>query len=653
MDSATVDLIVNCLQLDEYEQILQLPYKVLLSMLTENPSSKASTMIRGCENYQKMLQHLVKMHRSTAVQCAALSLVEDEAFIADMAFDSLYASIRQTAVDMIIDPQLLLKIAINDRSSKIRASVVDRISEPALLEQIVIGCSEQDTMKQALRNIDDIVILTRIATESKFAALRNMALARAKRLSNRNAKAERSAENEWKQQKPQKQQPAIDKWLEGADVVKPINRQGTKPKKRKTPWEELRDRYQEELSDIKIERPQLNLDVFSKYKDLKKLIRSILVEENSWEQEQDLYTLVALKKIRFELSGQKSDPNLTIETESVFKDIVLSRRNQKSKLAAIRGIDDQKFLKYLLFAGADKDFRLAAVQNITDLYLLEQLTKLDRSKVVREQAYHRLLDLKWAAKISDKIDSSLAVFLNKSSLVVIDTETTGLTPVDRICQLAFVKLDSSGIETFSDYCNPHVPVNPFAYMVHGLSDAFLKKQKDIKKTPTYNKLKELLGDNCVFVFHNAPFDLRFLSYDGVNINNPVVDTLKIIRQMKCFPDNKLSTALTFLKRVFNDFDVKQHDALGDAMTTLYLLKWLFNAYPCHVGRIISEGGYCSAHKDPVLHTPTRTRRKSNGKTKKAVVSKPKEESIIKVSVEDEEDDFLDLYDDIEDDLLEF
>jgi len=666
-DSNTIELLLWCLEYEDYEQVLDLPNKVLVSILTQTSGSQVIKAIRSSANYQKMLKHIVKMHRSSSVQCTALSQVEDDVFIVDAALNSLYASIRQTAADMIVDPQLLLKIALNDRSSKIRASVVARITEPALLEQVVLKSKEQDTMKQALRLIDDIDILTRLSSESKFAAIRNMAIARLNRTRNRIEKAERAAENEGHKHNPQKQQSAFEKMMKATDTVKPIYQRGKGPEKRKTPWVELRDKYQEEFSGIKIERPQLNLDVFNKSKDLTKLIRSILVEENtwvqeqdlfiveedSWEQVQDLYTLVALKKIAFELSGKKSNPNLTIETESVFKDIVLSKRSQKSKLAAIRGIDDQQFLKYLLFAGADKDHRLAAVQNITDQYLLEQLTKLDRSKDVREQAYHRLLDLKWAATRGDGIDNSLAVFFKKSSLVVIDTETTGLTPADRICQLALVKFDSSGVETFSDYCNPHVPVNPFAYMVHGLSDSFLKKQKDIKKTPTYKKLNEFIAEKCVFVFHNAPFDLRLLSYDGVNIDNPVVDTLKIIRQMKCFPDNKLSTALTFLKRVFNDLEVKQHDALGDALTTLHLLKWLCNAYPCHVGRIISEGGNCSAHKDPVPHTPTRTRQKSNGKTKKAVISEPKEESIIKVSFDDAEDDFLDLNDEEEDDFYNF
>ncbi len=646
-DSNTSELLLWCLEHEDYEQVLDLPNKVLVSILTQLSGSQVIKAIRGSSNYQKMLKHVVRMHRSSSVQSTALSLVEDDLFIVDTALNSLYASIRQTAVDMIVDPQVLLKIALNDRSSKIRTSVVERITEPTLLEQVVLKSKEQDTMKQALRLIDDIDILTRLSSESKFAAVRNMALARANRLRNRIEKSKRVAEAKGEKQKPHKQQSAFDKWLEGTDVVNPIHHSLKRPEKRRTPWEELRDRYQEELSETTIERTQLSLKVFSKSKDLSGLIKSLFVEENSWEQEHNLFTLVALKRIRFKYNGLSLPTDLSIEAELVFKEIVLGERSLKSKLTAIRGIEDQLFLKSLLFAGANIDYRLAVVQNLSDQFLLKQLTLLDRSKIVREQAHQRLLDLKWAATIEDGIDDSFAFFLNKSSLVVIDTETTGLTPSDRICQIALVKVSSSGTETYADYCNPHIPVNPFAFEVHGLSDSFLKKQKDIKKTPTYKKLNEFIAEKCVFVFHNAPFDLRFLSYDGVNINNPVVDTLKIIRQMKCFPDNKLSTALLFLKRIFSDLEVKQHDALGDAMTTLHLLKWLCNAYPCHVGRIISESGNYAEHIDSLPYTPTQPLRKKKNKPKRAVVSKPNQEAYFTdhYDDDDEESSILDDFDD--------
>lgn len=590
LDSDSVDLIVGCLKRDDYKQILLLPNKVLLSILNETTEGKDSTMIRSCENYQKMLQYIVKMHRSTTVQCAALSLVEDEAFIAEVAFNSIYASTRQKAIDMIIDPQLLLKIALNDRSRKLRASVIARITEPAILEQIVIGSSDQDTIKQALKLIDDLGILTRLASDSKYADIRNMAIARAEKIKKRIDKSEGKVDSIRENHIFQKGQSDFDKWIEKKDVSKPVNQNVIKPVSKKRQWDKLKDKYMEELSETRIEHPQMNLKVFKKSSLVNGLIKSVLKNEYTWQQEHDLYTLVALKRIKFEFHNEKPDPNLTIEAESVFKNIVFSERNPKVRLIASRGIEDQRFLKNLLFAGVDIDHRLAAVHNLSDHYLLEQISLLDRSKIVREQANQRLLDLNWANSRSEVLKIGLDSFLKESCLVVIDTETTGLTPRDRICQIALVKVSASGTETYADYCNPHAPVNPFAYEVHGLSESFLNKQKDIHKTATYQKLKELISENCVFVFHNAPFDLRFLSYDDIQIKKPIVDTLKIVKQMKCFPDNKLSTALVFLKIVFGDLEVKQHDALGDAMTTWYLLKWLFNAYPYHVGRILSEGG---------------------------------------------------------------
>ena len=636
LDTDITNLLIKCLKYDDYEHVLKLPNKVLLSILSDRPGNMAIVNIRNRENYQKMLMYIVRMHSSTNVRCAVLSLVEDEAFIVKIAFENLDASIRQTAADMIVEPQLLLKIALTDRSSNIRTSVVARITDPGLLEQIVLCSSEQDTVKQAISLIDDIGILTRLAADSKLISTRNKVLSRVNRLRKRIEKEERAADNERKKQKPQKQQQKFNMWFEESELVKPIRQTAKSREKHKTPWEALRDKYQEELADAKFERPQVNPDLFKNKKDLNRLIMSILVEEDSWEKEQDIFTLVGLKKIRFKLNGKKSISNIMYEVESIFKHIVLSSRSLKSKLTAIRGIEDQQFLKYLLFSGADKNYRLAAIQNLDDQYLLEQLSKIDRSKVVREQAYQRLLDLKWAATIKYRTDKSLEDFLKESYLVFVDTETTGLTPVDRICQIALVKFSSTGTETYADYCNPHVPVNPFAYDVHGLSDSFLKKQKDFKKTLTYKKLNEFIAEKCVFVFHNAPFDLRFIGYEGVKINNTIVDTMKIVSQMKCFPDNKLGTALQFLKRVFSDLELKQHDALGDALTTLHLLKWLYNAYPCHVGRIISQGGNYSESVHTESPATKRTHRKKSRKHLSKVISKQAEVYDIEFFIDNED-----------------
>jgi hypothetical protein len=89
-----------------------------------------------------------------------------------------------------------------------------------------------------------------------------------------------------------------------------------------------------------------------------------------------------------------------------------------------------------------------------------------------------------------------------------------------------------------------------------------------------------------------------------------------------FLDVLLECALNFLKLVNADIDVTLHDALGDAMATLHLFKWLFYKYPYHVGRLLSEGGnyvFCPKEKTdesvPVTNKSNNTNRKLVAQTK--------------------------------------
>lgn len=597
-----VDLLFKCLESDNYEPLLKLKVKSLLYIFTTQPGNKDIDHIRIHENYQAMLMYVSRMHNSTKVQCAALSLIKDEQFIINQAFNNLFASVRETAANMIVDPQLILKIALNDKSSRIRSCLVERITDPGLLEQIVLFCKKRDTVEHALGLINDIDTLKRLASEGKLSVNNDLVLSK---LNN-----------------PRKWQETnngvtANKRLKKSNNTRPKLRT-TVSEKRTTLWAALYERYREELADIKFGFLLDNANLHRNNKSLYMLIKPIFVEKYSPEKEQDLFTIIALKRTRFELNFGISFPNAMRDAELIFKHMALNEGHLKSKLAAIRGIEDQQFLKYLIFSGAGYDHRLAATHNLQDHYLLEQLSVIDRSKVVNEQAYQRLLDLQWAANRGHGIEENLEDFFKGTSLVFVDTETTGLTSLDRICQIALVKVNSSGIETFMDYCNPHVPVNPFAFDVHGLSNSFLKKQKDFKKTQTYKMLRTFINEKCVFVFHNAPFDLRFIGYEDVKIENAIVDTMKILRQKKCFSDNKLKTALQFLKIVFKELDVKQHDALGDAMTTFYLLKWLYNAYPYHVGRIISEGGNYSPSLDTKPTKPTKRTKRKKVRPKKTV-----------------------------------
>ena len=96
--------------------------------------------------------------------------------------------------------------------------------------------------------------------------------------------------------------------------------------------------------------------------------------------------------------------------------------------------------------------------------------------------------------------------------VVLDTETTGLDPVDghRIIEIGCVELEDhfpTG-RTFQAYLNPERPVPPDSQLVHGLTDAFLADK------PLFASVIDSLFsflDDAPLIIHNAAFDLKFLN----------------------------------------------------------------------------------------------------------------------------------------------
>ena len=121
--------------------------------------------------------------------------------------------------------------------------------------------------------------------------------------------------------------------------------------------------------------------------------------------------------------------------------------------------------------------------------------------------------------------------------IVLDTETTGLSPVggDRMVEIGCVELFNR-VETgrtFHAYFNPCRPMPSEAEAVHGLTDVFLSDK------PLFGDLcedlLEFVGDAPI-VAHNAPFDFGFLNHELSLCGRPAVcmtrmrDTLPLARQ---------------------------------------------------------------------------------------------------------------------------
>ena len=121
--------------------------------------------------------------------------------------------------------------------------------------------------------------------------------------------------------------------------------------------------------------------------------------------------------------------------------------------------------------------------------------------------------------------------------IVLDTETTGLSPDDghRIVEIACLELVNHvpTRRTFRKYVNPERDMPEDALGVHGLSEEFLADK------PVFGQVAEefltFIGEDPL-VIHNAEFDLKFLNAELAPLGFPslpgarAVDTLAIARQ---------------------------------------------------------------------------------------------------------------------------
>ena len=154
-------------------------------------------------------------------------------------------------------------------------------------------------------------------------------------------------------------------------------------------------------------------------------------------------------------------------------------------------------------------------------------------------------------------------------VVVFDTETTGGSSWDEICQIAAAEyVDGALSRTLALYVRPTCRVNPWAEAVHGLSDAFLREH-GIAPEEAMRQFFDFLGKDALLVAHNATFDLRMLRMECAKFDLcftcegiDTCDTLALSRRLrKDLPNHRLATLIEGL----GIDGVNSHDALDDTL----------------------------------------------------------------------------------------
>ena len=153
--------------------------------------------------------------------------------------------------------------------------------------------------------------------------------------------------------------------------------------------------------------------------------------------------------------------------------------------------------------------------------------------------------------------------------IVLDTETTGLSPRDgdRIVEIGCIELVNHVAtgETYHQYVNPERPMPEEAFAIHGLSDDFLSGQPVM--ADVMDGFMEFIGD-AALVIHNAEFDMRFINAELDRLGREelpmsrAVDTVRMARE-------KFPGAPASLDALCRRFDIDNsarslHGALLDA-----------------------------------------------------------------------------------------
>ena len=171
--------------------------------------------------------------------------------------------------------------------------------------------------------------------------------------------------------------------------------------------------------------------------------------------------------------------------------------------------------------------------------------------------------------------------------IAIDTESTGFQPDTRyskLLEIGAVKIvDDKVVDRFDRLINPGMKIPKKISELTGITDDMVINEKDY--CSVLADFRNWCEEGYVFIFHNAPHDVKFLNFfgehAGVSFNEPVVDTMTLaskwlkVHHPECKTDKgRIDTKLSTLARIYEIPDLHHHRADNDAELTWNVFKAL-------------------------------------------------------------------------------
>lgn len=153
-------------------------------------------------------------------------------------------------------------------------------------------------------------------------------------------------------------------------------------------------------------------------------------------------------------------------------------------------------------------------------------------------------------------EKDLAIFekARTGRVIFFDTETTGMSDEDEVCQIAAVEF-AAGVETrrFNEYLRISFPMPWDAEEIHGIGDALLA-ERGVSAAEGIEAFFRFVGDDALLVGHNIRFDFRMLNQtaakagvefapEGVTTADTCRLAKKIVPGLDCYRLGPLLAAL--------------------------------------------------------------------------------------------------------------
>ena len=163
-------------------------------------------------------------------------------------------------------------------------------------------------------------------------------------------------------------------------------------------------------------------------------------------------------------------------------------------------------------------------------------------------------------------------------VIILDTETTGVTPADEILQLSIV--NSRKEILLNEYYKPKKHNEwPGAQQVHHISPLDVIDKPNILEQK--KQIEKIINDSYIIVGYNVQFDIRMLKQNGIEIPEDIriIDIMQPFAKIygdydparKNYKWQKLETCAKYYGNQTEGY----HNSLEDCLATLHCFKMMY------------------------------------------------------------------------------